>query len=102
MTAELDSTELDGTATDPAFRARVLTSIGELLPRVLDRDTGEVGEATALMGDLGLRSATMLELLLELEEDLEVQIDVEDIDQGDMNTVGDLATFVAGHAMQDD
>src|ERR1039457_6118910 len=95
----------EGTVTaqlDTVLRRRVFDSIGDLLPKVLSRETGTVSDSTQLMSDLGLRSATMLELLLELEEDLEVQIDVEDIDQGDMNTVGDLANFVAGHATTDD
>jgi acyl carrier protein len=87
---------------DTALRQRVFDSIGLLLPKVLDRETGGVSDSTQLMSELGLRSATMLELLLELEEDLEVQIDVEDIDRGDMNTVGDLANFVAAHATTDD
>jgi acyl carrier protein len=94
----------EGTVTaqlDTALRQRVFDSIGELLPRVLGREITAVSDGTQLMSDLGLRSATMLELLLELEENLEVQIDVEDIDQGDMNSVGDLADFVAGHAMSD-
>jgi acyl carrier protein len=95
----------EGTVTaqlDTVLRQRVFDSIGALLTKVLDRDTGPVSDGTQLMSELGLRSATMLELLLELEEDLEVQIDVEDIDQGDMNTVGDLADFVAAHATTDD
>jgi acyl carrier protein len=95
----------EGTVTaqlDTVLRQRVFDSIGVLLPKVLSRETGTVSDSTQLMSDLGLRSATMLELLLELEEDLEVQIDVEDIDQGDMNTVGDLANFVAVHATTDD
>jgi acyl carrier protein len=95
----------EGTVTeqpDTALRQRVFDSIGLLLPKVLDRETEAVSDSTQLMSELGLRSATMLELLLELEEALEVQIDVEDIDRGDMNTVGDLANFVAAHATTDD
>jgi acyl carrier protein len=95
----------EGTVTaqlDTALRQRVFNSIGALLPQVLGREIAAVSDSTQLMSDLGLRSATMLELLLELEEALEVQIDVEDIDQGDMNSVGDLADFVARHAMTDD
>ena len=70
-----------------------------LLPRVLGREIPAVSDGTQLRDELGLRSTTMLELLLELEENLAIQIDVEDIDQGDMNSVGDLADFVAGHAV---
>jgi len=91
VTAQLDS----------ELRARVFDSVGTLLPRVLGREIPELTDRTLLMADLGLRSATMLELLLELEDNLEIQIDVEDIDQGNMNTVGDLADFVAGHSTAD-
>jgi acyl carrier protein len=38
-----------------------------------------------------------LELLLRLEEQLDIQIDVEQMDQDQIHTVGDLATFVASH-----
>jgi len=43
----------------------------------------------------------MLELLLEIEDDLEIQIEVEDIDDAAMTSVGDLADFVASHAITD-
>ena len=89
------------TQLDTALRQRVFDSIGALLPRVLSREIAAVSDGTQLMDELGLRSTTMLELLLELEEELEIQIDVEDIDQGDMKSVGDLADFVASHAMVD-
>lgn len=87
---------------DTALRQRVFDSMGTILPRVLGREIPALSDSTLLMNELGLRSATMLELLLELEEELEVQIDVEDIDQGNMNSVGDLADFVAGHSSTDD
>jgi acyl carrier protein len=90
------------TQPDTALRQRVFDSIGVLLPRVLNREIPAVSDSTQLMDELGMRSTTMLELLLELEEDLDIQIDVEDIDQGDMHSVGDLADFVAGHAMTAD
>lgn len=96
MGQEAVTTELD---TD--LRQRVYDSIGELLPRVLGREIPEMSEASLLMSELGMRSANMLELLLELEESLEIQIDVEDIDQGNVSSVGDLADFVAGHATMD-
>jgi acyl carrier protein len=36
--------------------------------------------------------------MLEVEDQLLILIDVEDMDQDQMGTVGDLATFVAGHS----
>jgi acyl carrier protein len=50
------------------------------------------------MEELGLSSTLGLELMLELEDQLLILIDVEEMDQDSMNTVGDLATFVAGHS----
>jgi acyl carrier protein len=84
------------------LRRRVVDGIGELLPRVLKRALPEVPESTRLFDELGLSSVTTLELLLELEESLEIQIDVEDIDQGDLRSVGSLADFVAEHALADE
>ncbi len=86
---------------DAEFRQRVVGSIGTLLPRVLKREVPSVPEDAGLFAELGLTSAATLELLLELEEDLEIQIDVEEIDQGDLQTVGTLADFVATHAIAD-
>ncbi len=91
-----------GIVIDAALRQRVIDSIRMLLPRILNREIPAIQESTQLMDELGLRSTTTLELLLELEENLDIQIDVEDIDQGDMNSVGDLAGFVASHAMTDE
>ena len=84
---------------DTALRERVIESIGMVLPRMLEREIPAVTESMLLMDELGLRSTAMIELLVELEEDLGIQIDVEDIDRDDMSSVGDLASFVASHAL---
>jgi acyl carrier protein len=86
---------------DVEFRQRVFDTVRLLLPRVLGRELPAIAESTELRGDLGLRSATTLELLLELEDSLEIEIDVEEIGQGNMNTIGDLADFVARHSLKD-
>lgn len=83
------------------LRPRVMASISRLLPRVIGREIPEVSEGMKLMSELGMRSASMLELLLELEDDLDIQIEVEDIDDAAMTSVGDLADFVASHAITD-
>lgn len=88
--------------TDTDLRQRVLDSIAVLLPQVLKRDLGEVPESTSLFDDLGLSSASTLELLLELEDVLEVQIDVEDIGRDDLESIGALASFVASHIQTED
>jgi acyl carrier protein len=66
---------------------------------VLGQQALVVAPEMKLMEDLGMRSASMLELLLELEDSLDIQIDVEDIDGAAMTSVGDLADFVASHAI---
>lgn len=91
MTANLDVT----------LRQRVFDTVRLTLPRVLGREIPVITDSTELRGDLGMRSATTLELLLELEDSLEIQIDVEEIGQGKMNTIGDLADFVALHSTMD-
>jgi acyl carrier protein len=91
VTAELDTT----------LRQRVIESMGTVLPRLLEREIPAVAESMLLMEELGLRSTAIIELLVELEETLDIQIDVEDIDRDDVNSVGELADFVASHALAD-
>lgn len=87
---------------DAELRPRVVDAIGALLPKVLRREVPVMPEDTKLFDELGLGSASTLELLLELEEELDIQIDVEEIDQGDLTSIGTLATFVAAHALTDE
>lgn len=86
---------------DVALRQRVFDTVSRILPRVLGREIPAIADSTELRGDLGLRSATTLELLLELEDRLEIQIDVEQIGEVNMSTIGDLADFVARHSTKD-
>jgi acyl carrier protein len=39
--------------------------------------------------------------MLEVEDALDIQVDVEDFDRADLETVGTLATYVAGHVLAD-
>lgn len=87
---------------DAELRQRVVESIGTLLPKVLKRDMPAMPERTRLFDELGLSSSSTLELLLELEEDLDIQIDVEEIDQTDLASIGSLADFVSAHALTDE
>lgn len=89
----------DTAPLDPALRQRVVEGIGALLPRVLKREVPVLQEDASLFDDLGLSSASTLELILELEEALDIEIDVEEIDQDDLRSVGSLADFVAGHTI---
>jgi acyl carrier protein len=82
---------------DSDFRQRVVDVMSTVLANLLDR-TDPVTENMRLMEELGLSSTLGLELLLQLEDQLEILIDVELLDQDQMRTVGDMATFVAGHS----
>jgi len=84
------------TGPDGEFRQRVVDTMTTVLDRLLDRPE-PVSEDMRLMEELGLSSTLGLELMLELEDQLEILVDVELMDQDQMKTVGDLATFVAGH-----
>ena len=88
-------------AMDADLRQRVLASITALLPTILRRELPTLPESTRLFDELGLSSAKTLELLFALEEDLEVQIDIEEIDRGSLESIGAFADFVATHALTD-
>jgi acyl carrier protein len=85
---------------DGEFRQQVLDTMTTVLARLLDR-TEPVTEDMRLMEELGLSSTFGLELLLQVEDQLMILIDVEVMDADQMRTVGDLATFVAGHSRPD-
>lgn len=88
-------------SSDTDLRQRIVDQMRVLLPQVLDRELGDIPEQTRLMEDLGLTSSTTLELMLGIEEELELQINVEDIEQDDVGTVGALATYIAGHLLDE-
>jgi acyl carrier protein len=81
-----------------------MESIHVVVPKVLALDAGTstgITESTRLMEDLGMSSATTLELMLELEDALDVQIDVEEIEPSDLASLGALADFIATHVEAD-
>ena len=84
-------TEVTSMATT---RDKVVTAIGSALGTVLDRELPELTETTRLF-DLGLDSTSVLELLLELEEDLDWEFDAENLRMDHVETVGALADFVS-------
>jgi len=85
------------TGVDTAFRQEVVDVMSSVLKSLLQR-AEPVTEDMRMMEELGLSSTLGLELLLQLEDQLEILIDVEQLDQDQMRTVGDMATFVAGHS----
>jgi acyl carrier protein len=83
---------------DTDLRQRVLDGIGALLPAVLRQEIPALPETTRLFDELGLSSSKILELLFALEQELEVEIDIEEIDRGSLESIGTFADFVASHA----
>jgi acyl carrier protein len=90
--------------SDSALREQIMENIQIVVPKVLalDAETAAgISEGTRLMEDLGMSSATTLELMLELEDALDVQIDVEEIEPSDLASLGALADFIATHVGAD-
>jgi acyl carrier protein len=85
------------TGLDSEFRQRVVDTMITVLTRLLDCPE-PVTEDMRLVEELGLSSTLGLELLLEVEDQLLILIDVEEMGQDQMITVGDMATFVVGHS----
>ncbi len=85
------------TGLDDEFRQQVADTMITVLTRLLERSE-PVTEDMRLMEELGLSSTLGLELLLEVEDQLLILIDVELMDQEQMSTIGDMATFVAAHS----
>jgi acyl carrier protein len=75
----------------------IVVSVAAALARVLKRDADTITESTRLFDDLGLDSTSVLELLLELENELGAEFDADTLEQRHFETVGTLAAYVAGH-----
>jgi acyl carrier protein len=88
---------VEDTGLDAEFRQRVVDTMTTVLARLLDR-AEPVTETMSLMDELRLSSTLGLELLLQVEDELEILIDVELMNPEQMKTVGDMATFIAGHS----
>ena len=84
--------------TAATLQQRIAKAMTVLVGRVL-RSEIAVTEDSLLMEELALSSSLILELLLELEDEFEIQIDVEEMDEDEINTVGDLAEYIANHSI---
>ncbi|MFC6090065.1 phosphopantetheine-binding protein [Saccharothrix lopnurensis] len=82
---------------DNASRDRVVQAMTTVLKRLVEREE-PITEDMHMVDELGVSSSMGLELLLEVEEQLGVQIDVERMRPDELLTVGQLATFIAGHS----
>src|SRR5262249_35369874 len=59
----------------------IVSSVAAALARVLGRDAATVTPSSRLFDDLGLDSTSVLELLLELEDELGVEFDADTLEQ---------------------
>lgn len=76
-------------------RERVVDTVVTALRHVLDqREEVEIGEDTRLFADLGLDSTSVLELLMEVEDGLDLELDADSLEQHHFETVGTLSDFV--------
>ncbi|WP_158839834.1 phosphopantetheine-binding protein [Saccharothrix deserti] len=82
---------------DVELRQRVVQAMSAVLKRLVDRDE-PISEDMNMADELGVSSSLGLELLLEVEEQVGIQIDVEKMRPDELRTVGELATFIAGHS----
>ncbi|MFI5913230.1 acyl carrier protein [Dactylosporangium sp. NPDC051541] len=79
------------------LREQVVASMSDLLVRML-RLERPVTEGSKLEEELGMSSSQGVQLILDLERDLAIMIDVEDLEQEELATVGELADFITAHA----
>ncbi|TCO44778.1 acyl carrier protein [Actinocrispum wychmicini] len=75
-------------------RSAVVAAIESALRDVLAGDLPELGEDTRLFDDLGLESASVLELLMIVEEATGITVDAEELDIDDLRSVRSFADFV--------
>jgi acyl carrier protein len=75
-------------------RREVIALISKALDEVLDQPVGELTEATGLLSDLGLNSASVLELLMVVEDAAGISVDPEDLTIDHLRTVRSFADFV--------
>ena len=68
----------------------------DIIGRVSGKDPTSLSPEADLVADLGIDSPKGLQLLVELEEALGIEISDEQAAR--LDTVGDILTFVAGHA----
>ncbi|HVX42536.1 MAG TPA: acyl carrier protein [Mycobacteriales bacterium] len=75
-------------------RSSVVASVANAVAQVLQRDPSTITEDTRLFDDLGLDSTTVLQLLMNLEDELDAEFDSDTLEQHHFDTVGTLAQYV--------
>jgi acyl carrier protein len=76
--------------------SRPLTAVTAALRRVLDDDGTPIEPGTRILDELGLDSTTVLQLLVEIEDALDVEFDADSLGPEDFATVQALSDYAEG------
>ncbi|MCX5393998.1 phosphopantetheine-binding protein [Streptomyces sp. NBC_00094] len=79
-------------------RTDIIAALRDGIGAVTGRQIVDLPEDTRLFDDLDLDSTSMLELLVEIEEALQVEVDPDDMQIVDLQTVGTLTDLFARRA----
>ncbi|WP_445078471.1 acyl carrier protein [Streptomyces hayashii] len=71
----------------------VTAAMETALSKVLERPVSDLSGKTRLFDDLHLDSTTMLEMLMELEDSLGLEVDPEELEADDFETVDTFTGF---------
>ncbi|MEU5551816.1 MULTISPECIES: acyl carrier protein [unclassified Micromonospora] len=93
----MTETIVQGQPPAPVVDEAVVASVRTALAAVLKRDVATITPDTRLFDDLGLDSTSVLELLLELENELGAEFDPDDLEQRHFETVTTLSEYVNEH-----
>ena len=75
-------------------REGVVAAIEDALRDVLDRDVPDLSEDTRLFDDLGLESASVLELLMIVEDTTGITVEAAELEIDHLRSVRSFADFV--------
>jgi acyl carrier protein len=78
-------------------RDAILARIQDALGTVLEREVSGLPETTRLFEELHLDSTSVLELLMVLEDVVGIEIDPENLNMSDFETIGSLVDYVAAN-----
>ncbi|MFI5758921.1 acyl carrier protein [Streptomyces sp. NPDC051569] len=83
------------TVAENTERAELVTAVVAALSEVLGQELTGVTEETRLFDDLNLDSTSVLSLLMELEDGLDLEVDPDSLEQHHLESVGSLVGYVA-------
>lgn len=76
----------------------MLERVKEIIQDQLNLEDVEITEASSFKEDLGVDSLDLFELVMTFEEEYDIEIPTEDLEN--MNTVGDIITYMKSKGVQ--